>query len=152
MPQTKARYHYCNIAVTGKGLGAMSNNDGKFLIKIPASCIDDTLAFFMHGLYAVFYSCGRSQRFAARCSPCRKKIFNLKTIDVVHFQPSVLLQKISIMWGKNYENEYNLLTTFISRDCARGQWFYWCFRGSASRPQGSVFELCPRRYGEVPEG
>lgn len=107
----KSPVPYCNIAVTGKGLGAMSNNDGKFLIKIPASCINDTLRFSCMGYMPYFIPVAEAKdsQLAVTLS---KKIFNLKTIDVVHYQPSVLLQKYFDNVRKNYENEYNLFTTF----------------------------------------
>jgi hypothetical protein len=102
---------FCNIALIGKGLGAMSNNDGNFSVKIPIAYLNDTLQFSCLGFKPVEIVVASAVDSLLQIM-LDKTVFHLKTIEVVHYQPAVLLQKYFDNLDRNYESEYTLLTSF----------------------------------------
>jgi hypothetical protein len=102
---------FCNVALIGTGLGSVSNDDGIFQIKIPSSHLNDTLRFSCMG-YLSYELPIASVKDSFLSIALEKTIFRLKTVEIVHYQPAVLLQKFFENQDQNYENNYTLLTTF----------------------------------------
>jgi hypothetical protein len=102
---------FCNIAIVGKGLGTMSNNDGDFLVKMPSAHLSDTLRFSCMG-FLPFDIPVASAIGPPLTISLESTVFHLKTIDVVHYQPAILLQKFFDNFDQNYQNNYTLLTSF----------------------------------------
>jgi hypothetical protein len=102
---------FCNIAIVNQALGTMSNKDGRFAIKIPEKHLTDTLRFSSLGFssYDLPLVDAAGKEFEILLN---RKIYQLKSIDVVHYNPAVVLQKFFNNFSKNYERNYILLTTF----------------------------------------
>lgn len=102
---------YCNIGIFGKAMGTMSNVNGDFVVKIPEEYISDTLIFSCMGYEAQYlpvlgFDDGYEQ------ITLKKKTYRLKSIDVVKYDPNLVLSLIRKNMGKNYDNDYSLFTTF----------------------------------------
>lgn len=102
---------FCTIAILGTGLGTVSNNDGNFQIKIPPRYLKDTLRLSCIGYFPYDIPLSTINDSVLNIA-LEKTYFHLKTVEIVHYQPAVLLQKFFDNIFRNYENNYTLLTTF----------------------------------------
>lgn len=102
---------YCNITIKGKALGTMSNQNGKFSIKLPEHLWTDTLAFSALG-YETAYLAPDTTRQQELTVVLNEKTYALKTVDVVNYKADFLLGKFDDNYVKNYETDYTLFTTF----------------------------------------
>jgi hypothetical protein len=102
---------FCNIAVMGTGIGTISNNDGYFQIKIPSAYVSDTLRISCLGYAPVNFKMATATDTSIYIA-LERTVFHLKTVEIVHYQPAILLQNFFDNLDKNYENHYTLLTTF----------------------------------------
>lgn len=102
---------FCNISIVGKAMGTMTNGEGKFSVKIPLEHSGDTLGFSALGFETFFLPIDqlKNDELSVKLS---KKTYNLKTIDVIHYDPHYLLQQFDLRRATNYDNEYALFTTF----------------------------------------
>lgn len=103
---------FCNIAIVGKAIGTMSNLDGNFTIKIPEENFNDTLRFSCLGFLVQDWpivTINTDEKIEIQLD---KRIYTLKTINVVHYDVSEILTNFYNNISVNYENKYTLLTTF----------------------------------------
>lgn len=102
---------YCNIAVMGSTVGTMSNLDGKFSLKIPESFHSDTLRFSCIGYHT--YSLPIAQIANTDTEiVLKRQTIQLKTIDVIHYNPHQVLDSFFYRIKYNYEDRYVLFTTY----------------------------------------
>jgi hypothetical protein len=102
---------FCNISVVGKALGTMSNNDGNYTLKVPAKYLSDTLRFSCLGFLAFDIPIANITDSLLNIK-LEKTVYHLKTVDVIHYQPALLLQNFFDNLTKNYNDEYSFFTTF----------------------------------------
>jgi hypothetical protein len=102
---------FCTIAIVGTGIGTVSNNDGNFQIKIPPNYLNDTIRFSCMGYLPIDLAITSVSDTLVDIM-LEKTVFRLKTVEIVHYQPALLLQKFFDNLSQNYETDYTLLTTF----------------------------------------
>jgi hypothetical protein len=102
---------FCNVAIVGKTVGTMSNQDGYYTIKIPVKYQNDTLRFSCLG-FSPFDISIASETKSFLNIKLERKVYHLKTVDVVHYQPTSVLQNFFDHRSENYNDVYTLFTTF----------------------------------------
>ncbi|MDA3879518.1 MAG: carboxypeptidase-like regulatory domain-containing protein [Prolixibacteraceae bacterium] len=102
---------YCNITIVGKALGTMSNNNGRFSVLIPDSLVNDTLAFSCMG-YQIEYLPMAQAQLATVTVYLKPRTYNLKTIDIVRYEPEKIFAGFDKNFDDNYESEYTLFSAF----------------------------------------
>ena len=102
---------YCNIGIVGEAVGSMTNQDGQFVLKISEKYKQDTLSFSSIGFEVQYHPINDFSGQPVSIELTRKT-YQLKPIDVVRYDPMVVLDKIDQNISENYEHEYTLLTTF----------------------------------------
>ncbi len=102
---------YCNIGVANKALGTMTNMNGQFVLKITEEYWSDTLSFSCLG-YESYLSAISTYPSKEQVITLAKKIYKIRTIDVIKYDPEYVLEMLSINRNNNYEKEYALFTTF----------------------------------------
>lgn len=102
---------YCNIGIKNKALGSITNMNGEFTVLIPEKYINDTLCFSAIG-YEVQYLAIKQIPADSLQIVLPRKIYHLKSIDIVRYNPLAVLDSVYSKINNNYENEHTLLTTF----------------------------------------
>ncbi|MBN1926846.1 MAG: carboxypeptidase-like regulatory domain-containing protein [Prolixibacteraceae bacterium] len=102
---------FCNIAILGRAIGTISNQDGKFVIKIPKKYWSDTLRFSCLGFSSFDLPLEKPDSSEVNIKLVRET-YKLKTIDVFHYNPVEVLDRYIENFDKNYEKDYTLLTTY----------------------------------------
>lgn len=102
---------YCNIGLTGKAVGTMTNQNGQFILKIPEKYLKDTLSFSCIGYEVEFCNLDTLSEKSLRIK-LKKKSYQLRTIDIIQYDPMVVLDNVDRNISENYESDYTLLTTF----------------------------------------
>lgn len=102
---------YCNIGILGKAVGTMTNLNGQFVINIPEKYKADTLSFSSIGFEA-FYIPMKNFTYDPITISLNKKNYQLKTIDIIKYNPENVLDMVNRNLTKNYYNDFTLLTTF----------------------------------------
>ena len=103
---------YCNIGILGKAVGTMSNQNGQFILKVPEKYLNDTLSFSCIGYEVEFTPIDTIHSETPFIISLKKKTYQLKPIDIVRYDPKLVLDNVDRNISKNYEHEYTLLTTF----------------------------------------
>ena len=102
---------YCNISMVGKAIGTMSNADGHFAFKIQEEYWNDTIGFSCLGYEMSFLPVKDISDREIEIY-LESKTYSLNDVDIVHYDPVVVLDNVDDNFTKNYENDYTLLTTF----------------------------------------
>jgi hypothetical protein len=102
---------FCNIAIVGKAVGTMSNNDGFFTLKVPVKYQNDTLRFSCLGFLPFEIPIANATDSILNIE-LEKTVYRLKTVDIVHYHPPIVLQNFFDHLANNYNDEYSLYTTF----------------------------------------
>lgn len=102
---------FCNVAIVGKAIGTMSNNDGIYSIKIPVKYKNDTLRFSCLGFLPFEIPIANTTDSLLNVN-LEKTVYHLKTVDVVLYHPPFVLQSFFENLSKNYNDKYSLFTTF----------------------------------------
>jgi|WetSurMetagenome_2_1015567.scaffolds.fasta_scaffold61550_2 hypothetical protein len=102
---------FCNIAIIGKAVGTISNNDGNFSIKIPLKYQSDTLRFSCLGFLPFDIPIANISDSLLSVE-LAKTVYYLKTVDIVLYHPALVLQNFFENIDKNYNDKYTLFTTF----------------------------------------
>lgn len=102
---------YCNIAIVSKALGTMTNQNGRFILKVPKTLMNDTLVFSSLGFESFILPIA-SYDGTELAIELSKKTYNLRSVDVIRYDPAFLLFKVDENIPLNYDNEYSLFSTF----------------------------------------
>lgn len=103
---------YCNIGIKGKALGTMTNNNGEYILKIPKYLWSDTLIFSCIG-YNNFSIALKNHNSELDTIILSSKLIQIKTVNVINYNPLKVLDSINENITKNYDNDnYSLFTTF----------------------------------------
>lgn len=102
---------YCNIGIVGKAIGTMTNIDGDFVIKIPQELWSDTLIFSCMGFDAQYYPVAEIESSKLNVELWQRN-FQLKPVDIIQYNPELVLEYFDKNISKNYDKEFSLFTTF----------------------------------------
>jgi len=102
---------FCNVAIVGKAVGTMSNSEGDFTIKIPVIYQQDTLRFSCLGFLPFDIPIANITDSLLQVE-LEKTVYHLKTVDVVHYHPPLVLQEFFDHINKNYNDKYTLFTAY----------------------------------------
>ena len=102
---------YSSISVLGSTIGTVSNNDGEFELKIPATMKDDTLSISCMG-YRQYYLPVSEVGDEARQISLRPVPIQLKEIKVSVIDPQEIISKILSKISLNYPDEVEIMTSF----------------------------------------
>ncbi|MBN2805773.1 MAG: carboxypeptidase-like regulatory domain-containing protein [Prolixibacteraceae bacterium] len=102
---------YCNIGIVGKAVGSMSNLEGRFVIKIPEKYAADTLSFSSIGYESVFLPLAAFGN-ESKTIILNRKNYQLKSIDVIRYNPEFVLNMLEENRLKNYTDQFMVMTTF----------------------------------------
>lgn len=103
---------YCNIMLMGRSIGTISNQEGKFNLKIPANAANDTVRISCMGYYPRWFAISELAEFNEKEIILKRSTIQLKSIDVVHFNPSQVLDSFHHYLERNYEDNYVLFTAY----------------------------------------
>jgi hypothetical protein len=103
---------YCNIMLLERSIGTISNQDGKFMLKIPGDCTRDTVRISCMGYYPQWFAVAELLQNTDNDIILKRSAIQLKSIDVVHFNPRQVLDSFHYFLEKNYEENFVLLTTY----------------------------------------
>lgn len=102
---------FCNVAIVGEAVGTISNNDGNFTLKVPIKFKDDTLRFSCLGFLPFDFPIANVTDSLLNIQ-LEKTVYHLKTVDIVHYNPPLVLQNFFDNLDNNYNDNYALFTTF----------------------------------------
>jgi len=103
---------YCNILLKGRSMGTISNQEGKFIFKIPAIAADDTVRISCMGYHPHWIAVAELGQYNEKDIILKRSTIQLKSIDVVHFNPQQVLDSFHHHLDRNYEENYVLLTAY----------------------------------------
>lgn len=102
---------FCNIALAGYPIGTISNQNGRFLLKIDPKFKTDTIRISCIGYQPQWIPVSDIQDQDLQIVLQRNTI-HLKSIDVIHYSPTQVLDSFFSNIQNNYETDYVLLSTF----------------------------------------
>lgn len=148
---SKAPVEYANIAIRGKGLGTVSNTDGRFELHIPQESQKDTLAVSFIG-YSTFTACvcdiPEGQLLTIKLAPAHIELARI-VVSTKPYTVHTLLQEVVDTYNKNYSILPHHLDAFYRETRKEGEKYGYLLEAAVRVYQESYQEPYVVELNEV---